>query len=170
MTEQQAYPIVSKTAEYLVKNYQIFSGIKPAELTHVGFAIAKLESRLNPNAKNSTSTAKGIMQILDGTKKEVETKILKIPEAPMSRMFDANYNILLGMAYLAYQYTRYGMWDKAIIAFNRGHYEDSYNDSAYYLAFLSIYTNTKYLKYEKSENNIVDKIFNFLDFTEPVWS
>lgn len=145
LAPQQAYGIIVKQAEYLVTNIPEFSGINVVELANYGFAVAKTESRsFNADAKNDSSTAKGMMQIVDGTKQFIETKILKIPVADLSKMFDPEYNCLLGVAYLAYQYKRYGDWRKAVIAYNQGSYNESNDGKNYYATASKFYANTNF--------------------------
>lgn len=145
LSPQQAYNIIVKQSEYLTANIPDFSGINVVELANYGFAVAKTESRsFNTDAKNSNSTAKGMMQIVDGTKQFIETKILKIPVADISKMFDPDYNCLLGVAYLAYQYKRYGDWRKAVIAYNQGSYNDGEAGQSYYATASKFYANTDF--------------------------
>lgn len=145
LSPQQAYNIIVKQSEYLTANIPDFSGINVAELANYGFSVAKTESRsFNTEAKNSDSTAKGMMQIVDGTKQFIETKILKIPVADGTKMFDPDYNCLLGVAYLAYQYKRYGDWRKAIIAYNQGSYNGGEAGQSYYATASKFYANTDF--------------------------
>lgn len=96
-------------------------GVNPTLLAQLGTAIARKESKFNPAAKNRGSSAKGLMQILDGTKAEVEKKYAKVSSAPASKMYDARYNAMLGLHYLGYQMKRYkGDVDKAVHAYNQG--------------------------------------------------
>jgi len=137
LTEQQAYDLIHDTAYRLKSNYAYFKDIDIELVTQLGIIIAKTETggKLNPTAKNTSSTAKGLMQVVDGTKKSMEKNYLKIPVASDKRMFEPGYNALIGLAYLAYQLKRYGGDPyKAVIAYNQGHY-DSNSPTAYYDAF-----------------------------------
>lgn len=91
------------------------------DLARIMTALTLKESTWNPNAKNKKSTARGLAQILLGTQKEIETKLLGIPHQP-EKIYDPAYAMLLGSTYLAYHFNRkgYGTWDKAIHAYNQG--------------------------------------------------
>lgn len=140
LSAQQVYNSIFNNSNWLISNYSKFANINQDDLVSVGMSVAKTESRsFNTDAQNNTSSAKGLMQIVDGTKKFIETKILSIPEAPLNQMFDYNYNIKLGLAYLAYQYMRYGDWRKSVIAYNQGSYNESEAGKNYYATSQKMY-------------------------------
>jgi len=154
LSPQQIYNILAKTSDWLIKNYPKFSGINAIELTNWGFAVAKTESRsFNTEAQNQTSTARGLMQVLEGTKKGIEEKILKIPVAPVEKMFDPEYNVKIGLAYLAYQFAYYKDWRKSVIAYHLGGYNEKYKlfsqGLAYYDTVNKFYNSTDFIALSK---------------------
>lgn len=118
LTEAQAYKLHKDVAPKVAAYY----GLDAEDLTRYGFAINKKENRqFNVKAKNPASTARGLMQMLVGTQREIETKILKIRHKP-DAIYDALYAIYLGQIELARQVKRYNDWNKGIHAYNRGSY------------------------------------------------
>lgn len=121
MTETAAYKIHVQQASEVAKLLPVASG----ELARYAFAVNKIENRsLNEKAKNTGgSSARGMMQMLLGTQKELETKYLKLPHNP-NKIYNPEYAIFLGQYELARQFKRYGgNWRKAIHAYNRGSYQ-----------------------------------------------
>ncbi len=98
----------------------------PLDLARVSFAVNLKENRpLDTDAKNSKSSARGLMQILKGTQCEIETKFMRVKCTP-ERIYDAKHAIELAQRYLLYQYKRYGgSWRKAVHAYNQGSYNPS---------------------------------------------
>ena len=82
------------------------------------YAIIKIESNFNPNAK-SKKDAIGLMQIMESTGKEVGKKLeLKITEEDL---YKPKTNIKIGTKYLADLIEKYeGNYSMAIIAYNAG--------------------------------------------------
>jgi hypothetical protein len=119
LTETQVYVHHRYAGKFVAEHY----GISLDELVRVSLAIGKKENRsFNTNAKNPASSARGLMQMLVGTQKEIETKILKIPHEP-DKIFDPTYAVYLGQIEIAKQLKKYkNDWDKAIHAYNRGSY------------------------------------------------
>lgn len=116
MTEEQVYALALQTAQTVAPDY----GADPVALARAATAIAFIESTYNPNARNKRSTARGLMQILLGTQREIETKFLRKAHEP-DRIFDPAYAMALAQNYIGYQYERYGGdWTKAIHAYNQG--------------------------------------------------
>lgn len=116
MTEQQVYNLALQTAQTVAPEY----GMDPVALARASTAIAWIESSYNPNARNKRSTARGLMQMLIGTQREIETKYLRKKHEP-NRIFEPAYAMLLAQNYIGYQYNRYnGDWTKAIHAYNQG--------------------------------------------------
>lgn len=116
MTEQQVYALALDTANKLAPP----QGVDPVQLARTATAIAWVESSYNPNARNRRSTARGLMQMLIGTQREIETKFLKKKHEP-NRIFDPAYAMLLAQTYILYQYERYNNdWTKAVHAYNQG--------------------------------------------------
>lgn len=144
MTQQEVYNQALANAFWITQNIARFKNIDPYALARVSTGVAKVESNFNPTAKNKSSSARGLMQILICTQREIEAKYLKVknfpeaslpcksyPKAPVNtkildKIYTPFYGMLIGQVYLAYQYNRYNDWAKAIHAFNQG----SYNKSA----------------------------------------
>jgi soluble lytic murein transglycosylase-like protein len=136
LTENQVYSYAMDWANA----YASKVGADPQRLARTLMAIAKVESNYDASAKNKKSSARGLMQMLINTQREVELKHAKVPfavagmrassfpKAPFvtggpDAMYDPNYSMQLAAAYLAYQYKRYkGDWTKAIHAYNQGSY------------------------------------------------
>lgn len=166
MTGQQVYNTIRSNAIALANKYPKFRNIDINEWINTGLGIAYIESTFNEKAKNSHSTAKGLMQILNGTKGEIEKRILSLrkPYATTEKMYDPIYNTLLGMAYLAYQYNRYKDWDKAIYAYNQGSYPKAGPKKAgldYLNKFKSKYNLAHNGVQKQSEHTLADNKNNF---------
>lgn len=86
----------------------------PAELV---FAVIKVESNFKSNAVSSAG-AIGLMQILPSTHKYLATRLNEPPLT--SLLYSADVNIRYGTYYLQYLYTKFGSWEKAVIAYNWG--------------------------------------------------
>jgi|GEM_PF-5652999 len=119
-------------------------GANPKELAIHITGIAGVESSFNALAKNRGSSARGLVQILINTQRDIEKRIAgishakaslyssKFPDAPfheckgedcfdVDKIYDWEYALYLGTVYLAYQFHRYdGDWAKAIHAYNQG--------------------------------------------------
>ncbi len=102
------------------------SSSMPFDLARVSFAVNLKENRqLDTAAKNSKSTARGLMQMLKGTQCEIETKFMRAKCTP-DFIYDAKHAIELAQRYLLYQFSRYGgSWRKAVHAYNQGSYNPS---------------------------------------------
>lgn len=98
--------IVSKYA----KQYSV-----PEELV---FAVIKVESDFDPNVV-SHAGAMGLMQMLPSTYYWLATK-LGDDNPNENFLFDPETNIRYCTYYLSYLYSRFGTWEKAIIAYNWG--------------------------------------------------
>ena len=96
------------------------------DLARVSFAVNLKENRpFDTNAKNSKSSARGLMQMLKGTQCEIEKKFLKQSCNPDS-IYDARHAVELAQRYLVYQFNRYRKdWRKAVHAYNQGSYQPS---------------------------------------------
>lgn len=127
MTQADAYKI------HLQQSYNVAKklSVNRLDLAKYAMAVNRYENRqLAPNAKNSKSSARGMMQMLIGTQKELETKYLKVAHNP-DKIFEPSYAIYLGQYELARQYIRYGRdWRKAIHAYNRGSYQPSKSNTS----------------------------------------
>ncbi len=84
---------------------------------HLVFAIIKVESNFDPDVVSSAD-ARGLMQMLPST---YEWLTEKLGETYREQdLFDPETNIKYGTYYLQYLYSRFGSWEKAIIAYNWG--------------------------------------------------
>lgn len=86
----------------------------PEELV---FAIIKVESNFDPNTVSSAG-AIGLMQMLPSTYEWLTTKLNEDYDEKM--LYDPETNIKYGTYYLQYLYSRFGSWEKAVIAYNWG--------------------------------------------------
>ena len=103
---EEYYEIVIKYS----KDYSI-----PAALT---FAVIKTESNFDKDVISSAG-AMGLMQIMPSTYEWLAQA--KFNEtANVSLLFDPETNIRYGTYYLQYLYTKFGTWEKALIAYNWG--------------------------------------------------
>ena len=102
--------------EYMqyVNQYATEYGIDPLLI----FAIIKAESNFNPNA-TSKSEAKGLMQLMDNTAKEVANKI-EILDADNINLYEPQTCIKLGTYYFAYLTKQYENVGIALAAYNAG--------------------------------------------------
>ncbi len=89
-------------------------------------ALVYQESRFDIYAKNPKSTATGLTQVLKATREETERKHLGIPVRDQNAMFEPEYAILIGMAYLGYlsnrPFTDKGDMKKIIVSYHDGSY------------------------------------------------
>lgn len=133
LSKENIIDLVKKTSKKIAPQY----GLDSSLLAQTATAIIWKESRFKPDAENKNSTARGLFQVLITTQRETEKKRAKVPfavakhkssafpSAPVGKedkMFEPEYNILIGMHYLAYQLKRYGELGKAIHAYNQGSY------------------------------------------------
>lgn len=81
-------------------------------------AIARQESQFD-RAAVSHAGARGLMQLMPGTAREVSTK-LGMSYNPGSLTSDTDYNIQLGSTYFQRMYNLYGSYPLAIAAYNAG--------------------------------------------------
>lgn len=86
----------------------------PEELV---FAVIKVESDFDPMARSSAG-AMGLMQMLPSTYTWLASKLSE--EAREELLYDPETNIKYCTYYLSYLYSRFGTWEKAIIAYNWG--------------------------------------------------
>lgn len=86
----------------------------PKELV---FAVIKAESDFESDAKSSKG-AIGLMQIMPST---YEWLAGKLGDPPFSQMlYNPETNIKYGTYYLQYLYSKFGSWEKALMAYNWG--------------------------------------------------
>lgn len=145
MTEENTIKLIKKLAPKVAKEFNVNKNL----LANLTFGIIAVESNHKYNAINNHSTARGLMQVLINTQREVEKKHLKVPFAPAmyeSRYFpdapvtnksndklliDPYYSVLVGMSYLAYQLNRYKDTYKAVFSYNQGSYNQSPDGKKY---------------------------------------
>lgn len=101
--------------EKYAKKYSV-----PKELV---FAVIKVESNFDPNVVSSAG-AMGLMQMLPSTYEWLTSKLGD--EYSQDALYDPETNIKYGTYYLQYLYSRFGSWEKAIIAYNWG--EGNFSD------------------------------------------
>lgn len=118
ITSNEAYNLAFPYAKIYTSANKKYN-VNPNELAKYTVATAIKESNLNPNAKNKNSSAKGLMQIIDSTRKEIENK-LGLKKVATNKIFDADYSMRLGTWYLLKQFNRYGNWFDALHAYNQG--------------------------------------------------
>ena len=84
---------------------------------HLIFAVIKVESDFDRRAKSSAG-AMGLMQLMPSTYEwlaEINGEI-----AFTSALYEPEVNIKYGTYYLQYLYSKFGTWEKALIAYNWG--------------------------------------------------
>ena len=91
----------------------------PESIIH---AIIWHESRYKVDAKNPSSSASGLMQILTGTGQSLTSKMHAAdPSWPsVWRPFDAYQNIMTGTYYLSYLYSMFHSWELVVSAYYAG--------------------------------------------------
>ena len=169
--------ILSKICKKLAKQIAPKFGLAPEELAQISTAVAWKESRFNPSAENNTSSARGLMQVLINTQRETEKKYAKVPFAPAKfkssyyksapigndKMFDPEYNMLIGMSYLAYQLKRYGDIGKGIHAYNQGSYPGTWKtDGAMYSDSVQNYLAENLPMKDFENKNLIAKVIQKL--------
>ena len=86
------------------------------------YAVIKAESNFNDKAESSKG-AKGLMQLMDETAKDVAKKIdyMEISEEDVEqKLLDPQFNIMLGTKYLALLKNKYNNMNLALVAYNAG--------------------------------------------------
>ena len=86
----------------------------PEELV---FAVIKVESNFDPDVVSSAG-AIGLMQMLPSTYEWLTSKLGDVYSE--YGLYDPETNIKYGTYYLQYLYSRFGSWEKAVIAYNWG--------------------------------------------------
>lgn len=135
MDSNEFLTIAMKHAGKIAPTYGVDAGTIAQHL----LAIAKVESNMRPTARNKNSTARGILQMLICTQREVEKKRAKVEFAPAMFscksyktstvdeskdriLIDVDYAIMLSTYELCYQFKRYKNIEKAVHAYNQGSY------------------------------------------------
>lgn len=145
LTKNTVYDKAHKAALIVANRF----GVNDVELAKYLTAIAYVESTFQTDVKNKNSSARGLTQVLINTQRWIEKKLKlpfakammkasKYPEAPVTalpeedRMFESDYALLIGAWYLAYNYSRYNNWYKAVTAYHLGSYNSSNADGKIY--------------------------------------
>lgn len=113
--------IVQKVAELYAAGKIPFRVDSVVTLGRMVAAVAWKESTFRTCVMNPCSTARGLMQVLEGTQRAIE-KMVGQKSVPIEKIYEPDHAILLGATYLAYQYKRYGDWRKAAHAYMQGSY------------------------------------------------
>jgi len=101
----------------MIKSIADKFGINP----HLWLALAETESHLYSKAANSSSSARGWGQLLEGTAKGIYEKTLKLGSYNHDMAFDKNTNATMSIAYLRQMFDMFnGDGAKAILAYNVG--------------------------------------------------
>lgn len=107
--------IYPKTYDEYVYKYAVEYDIDP----FLVYAVIKAESNFDKNAI-SNQNAKGIMQIMDSTAKDVAGNIMSETNFESEMLFDVETNIKIGTKYLSDLLQKYGNYYVAVAAYNAG--------------------------------------------------
>lgn len=175
MTEEDVYRLALQVAQDIAPRY----GIDVVKLARFTTAIVNVETgrTYNPLLKNKSSSARGLMQVLSCTQRWMEEK-LSLPFAPQSvalgssckqyakknppqiapdkdRMYEATYNLRIGMMYAAYQLKRYGLDErKAAHAYNQGNFNNSSAGAQYASTVLARKNGIDFATHESRMQNV----------------
>jgi hypothetical protein len=133
MTENEVFELALTVSNEIADKY----GADASELAMYLTGIARVESNYNPSAKNKKSTARGLLQMLICTQREIEKKYANVEFAPAmvscknypddivareyDKIFNPDYAMFLSAIELGRQYKRYGGdWFRAVHAYNQG--------------------------------------------------
>lgn len=133
LTQQETYDLVASVIKWYDKyNKNMMYGVNRNILSRWMCAIIEKESHRYPRAKNKRSTASGLTQVLDGTRRSRE-KALGVNYGAFNpkgyaalqnkheSMYNPFYAVLIGMAEYLYQFDRYDNdYHKACRAYNAG--------------------------------------------------
>lgn len=108
--ERLVYPETYK--EYVTEYSEKYA--VPRELV---FAVIKVESNFDKDAVSRVG-ALGLMQLLPSTYSWLASLVGDLPSEQL--LYDPQTNIKYGTYYLQYLYSKFGSWEKAIIAYNWG--------------------------------------------------
>lgn len=107
---KKVYP--EKYSEFVVKYAEEY-GVDPLLV----YAVIKAESNFNNNLVSSKN-AKGVMQLMDGTAREIACNGIINKEFEADMLFDVETNIKLGTKYLSNLIDKYGNYYVAVAAYN----------------------------------------------------
>lgn len=126
MKRKEVEDLIVKTVQKLQQTHSgLLVNIDIEKFKRHGLTIAFHESKFDEKAKSKSSTAKGLFQILDGTRRDIEKRLMKLDDkSPYEKIWDIDYNAYLGLGYFASQLQRYKLnWEQAIIAYNLGRWK-----------------------------------------------
>lgn len=107
---EAAYPLPHKDS---IRKWAAHNGLDPLLVA----GLSRQESAFDPNAR-SVSNALGVMQLLPETaRKWAKDQRVRYSQA---QLFDADYNIRLGTAYLAWLRNQFGSVEAALAGYNAG--------------------------------------------------
>ena len=129
------------------------------------YAVIKQESKFN-NEATSKSGAKGLMQLMDSTAKDMVQNINSINKNDYN-IYDPHTNIFIGTKYLSYLISHFdGNYYLAIVAYNAGmgKIEEWLNkDYTEYTTFSDIY---ECIEYTETKNYLTQVITNYNYYTK----
>lgn len=114
----QLTPAQYKRFSYLALKYRSDIEKSKVPATLVWWTAYK-ESRFDPEQKNTTSTAKGMFQFLDGTWNE----ICKLKGYSKEGRYNEEKQVKVMLSYLNYLYNKYGSWSKSMVEYHGGEYQ-----------------------------------------------
>jgi soluble lytic murein transglycosylase-like protein len=101
-----AYTPAQTQVQALIVQAAQTQGVPP----NIALAVAAHESQFIPTAKNSTSSAAGVFQLISSAQQYTG----------VTNPYDPNQNVNAGVSLLAMYYKQYGNWPQAIQAFSEG--------------------------------------------------
>jgi len=123
LTQEQAWAVAGRAVDAIISGQPT---IGPTMLRRILVTLARIESNYDTLARNPSSSARGIMQILAGTQRWLEQRLGMKPQ-PREALDNPLYSMILAADYLAWLYATKAnrQWDRAIVAYNQGHYNTS---------------------------------------------
>lgn len=119
------------------------NGIDPAIL----FAIAHRESNYKADVIGDNGASVGLMQVQPHWHRE------RMERMGCTNLLDPFQNVTVAVDYLVELLTRYGTIDKALVAYNKGHYAGTITE--YAKAVLGLATQVRNTRYQKEVTNNV---------------
>ena len=112
-------PLSEDLQTYIIETAKV-NGIDPAII----FAIAFRESRYDPSAVGDNGSSLGLMQVQPHWHSE------RMERLGCPNMLDPFQNVTVAIDYLVEMLTWYGTIDKALVAYNQGHYNGTITEYA----------------------------------------
>lgn len=129
-------PLGVKLQLHIIETAKV-NGIDPAIL----FAIACRESSYRPNAIGDGGASLGLMQV------QPRWHSKRMERLGCTDLLDPFQNVTVAVDYLVELLTRYSTIDKALVAYNRGHYNGTITE--YAVAVMNIAEEVRSTKYQK---------------------